>query len=106
MSVIELYRFRVKPGQAAEVAVLERESNERVGRLGLPRGRMFNTAVGGDDTLSRILMIEYEDLRAWGDAMVKSLSAPDYADFARKWFGPDAPVVLVSRSLLTEVSVG
>lgn len=105
MAVIEVYRFKVKPGRSPDVATLERESNERVKRLGLPTGRMFNTAVGGEDTLSRVLMIEYPDLTAWADAMVKSLAAPDYAEFARKWFGPDGPVELVSRSLLTEVDV-
>jgi hypothetical protein len=105
MSVVELYKFRVKPGRAGDVASMERQANERVSRLGLPKGRMFNTAVGGDDTLSRVLIIEYEDLHQWSNAMVKSLTAPDYAEFARKWFGEDSPVELLSRSLLTEVTV-
>ncbi len=64
--------------------------------------RMFSNTASGPDTRSLVLMIEYEDMAAYG---VRTAFENANAEWKKLFEAkPDSPETLVSVQLLTEVS--
>jgi hypothetical protein len=106
MAVLDVFVFQVKPGKEADVSPLVKEVNEYTYSYRKPKGRLFITTVGGQDFLTRTVIIEYDTLQAWTEDAVSADISPNWLAMRQKIFGPDAPWTPVSRSLLTEVDVG
>jgi hypothetical protein len=103
MAVRDVISFQPKPGRVPEIAALMKEGNEVADQIGVPQARLFNTAVGGEDFLTRVVVIEYENFEAWAQATTKQNASPEWRTLLPKIFGADAPWTVVSRNLLNEV---
>ncbi len=102
MSVIAIFKYDIKPGRLPEflkklTQAAEPKFNSRV----MPKSvRMFRSTVPGPGH-GVILMIEYEDMAAYGARTAFENANPEW----RKLFEPtrDSPETLISVELLTEL---
>lgn len=104
MSVIAVFRYDVKPGQMdAFMAKLREAAHPRFAGPVMPKGiRLFRSTVPGPDTGPVILMIEYEDMAAYGARTSFENANPEWKLlFERR---ADAPETLLSVELLTEMT--
>jgi hypothetical protein len=105
MAVIAIFKYDVKPGRMADfMAKLGEAASPKFNSRAMPKSvRLLRSTVPGPDTGPVILMIEYEDMAAYG-----ARTAYEYANpLWRKLFDPtpDAPETLLSVELLTEMPV-
>jgi hypothetical protein len=103
MAVLAIFRYEVKPGRTGDfIEKLQKAAGPEFNSEVMPKGvRIFRTAVPGPDTGGLILVIEYEDMAAYGARTAFENANPQW----RKLFESksDSPERLVSVELLTEV---
>jgi hypothetical protein len=102
MSVIAAFKYDVKPGRLAEfLKKLAQAAEPKFDSPVMPKSvRMFRSTVPGP-AHGIILMIEYEDMAAYGARTAFEHSNAEW----RKLFEPtrDSPETLISVELLTEL---
>jgi NIPSNAP len=105
MAVIAIFTYEVKPGRMEDfMAKLRKAGEPRFESQIMPKSfRLFRNTVPGPETGTLIMMIEYEDMAAYGARTVFEDSNPEW----RKLFAaqPDSPETLRSVQLLTEFSI-
>jgi len=105
MSVIAIFKYDIKPGRLPDfMKKLAQAAEPKFASDAMPKSvRMFRSTVPGPDH-GVILMIEYDDMAAYGARTVFEHANPEW----RKLFEPtrDAPESLVSVELLTELPAG
>lgn len=103
MSVIAIYRYAVKPGRMADfIAKLGEAASPKFSSRAMPRSvRIMRSTVPGPETGPVILMIEYDDMAAYGARIAYEQSNANW----RKLFEPtpDSPETLLSVELLSEM---
>jgi hypothetical protein len=103
MAVVAVYKYAVKPGRMADfMAKLGEAASPKFNSRVMPASvRMFRSTVPGPDTGAVILMIEYEDMAAYGARAAYEHSNQNW----KKLFEPtpDSPETLLSVELLTEM---
>jgi hypothetical protein len=101
--VVAVYKYAVKPGRMADfMAKLGEAASPKFNSRVMPNSvRMFRSTVPGPDTGAVILMIEYEDMAAYGVRAAYEHANQNW----KKLFEPtpDSPETLVSVELLTEM---
>src|SRR5713101_4202969 len=101
MAVIAIFTYEVKPGRMDDfMAKLKKAGDPRFESKVMPKSfRLFRSTVPGPDT-PVIMMIEYEDMAAYGARTAFEDSNPEW----KKLFEaqPDSPATLSSVQLLTE----
>jgi hypothetical protein len=104
MTVIATFKYQVKPGRMSDfMRKLGEAAQPRFESPVMPRSiRLFRSTVPGPDTGPVILMIEYEDMAAYGARTAFENANPDW----RRLFEatPDSPETLLSVELLTEMT--
>lgn len=102
MSVFALFRYDVKPGRMADfLAKLGDAASPRFDSPIMPKSvKLLRSAVPGPDTGGINLLIEYEDMAAYGSRTAFENANAEW----RKLFEaqPDSPETLVSVELFTE----
>lgn len=102
MSVFALFRYDVKPGHMADfLAKLGDAASPRFDSPIMPKSvKLLRSAVPGPDTGGINLLIEYEDMAAYGSRTAFENANAEW----RKLFEaqPDSPETLVSVELFTE----
>jgi len=105
MAVIAIFKYEVKPGRLGDFMAKLAEAAEEKFKSGvMPKSvRIFHSTVPGPDT-GVILMIEYEDMAAYGARTTFETSNAEW----RRLFEPsrDSPQTLVAVELLTELPAG
>jgi hypothetical protein len=102
MAVAYVSQWRVAPGRSQEATGLFREAKQIATRLGAAV-RVYNALAAGPDTFIRSFVMEVEDLEAWG-RLAQSLSTDaEWLTFQPKLFNAQAPMTLISNSVLNEV---
>ncbi len=105
MAVIAIFKYQVKPGRVEDfMTKLHDAAHTRFDSPAMPKSfRLFRSTVPGPDTGPVIMMIEYDDMAAYGARTAFENANPEW----RKLFAatPDSPETLISVELLTEVSV-
>lgn len=104
MSVIAKFIYEVKPGRMAEfMAKLAKAGGPEFVSDVVPKSfRLFRSTVPGPDTGHIVMLIEYEDMAAYGARTTFENQHPDWRRlFAQQ---PDSPERLISVELLTEFS--
>ena len=68
MAVIAIFKYEVKPGRMVDfMAKLKAAADPKFNSPAMPKSvRLFRSTVPGPDTGPVILMIEYEDMAAYG----------------------------------------
>jgi hypothetical protein len=103
MAVIAIFTYEVKPGRMDDfMAKLKKAADPRFESKVMPKSfRLFRSTVPGPDTGPVIMMIEYEDMAAYGARTAFENSDPEW----KKLFEahPDSPETLLSVQLLTEI---
>jgi hypothetical protein len=102
MAVIAIFKYQVKPGRMTDfMGKLKQASGPQFLSKIMPKSfRLFRSTVPGPDTGPVILMIEYEDMAAYGSRTAFENSTPAWKSlFEAK---PDSPETLISVELLTE----
>jgi hypothetical protein len=103
MAVIAVYRYAVKPGRMSDfIAKLGEASSPKFNSRVMPNTvRLLRSTVPGPDTGSVIVMLEYDDMAAYGVRAAYEHANP----FWRKLWEPtpDSPETLLSVELLTEM---
>jgi hypothetical protein len=103
MSVMAIFKYDVKPGRFADfMKKLAQAADPKFDSPVMPQSiRMFRSIVPGPDH-GVILMIEYEDMAAYGARTAFENANPEW----RRLFEPtrDSPETLVSVELLTEIT--
>jgi len=103
MAVIAIFTYDVKPGRMDDfMAKLQQAADPRFASNVMPKAfRLFRSTVPGPDTGPIIMMIEYEDMAAYGVRTAFENSNPEW----KKLFEarPDSPETLRSVQLLTEL---
>lgn len=103
MAVIAIYTYEVKPGRMDEfMAKLRKAAEPSFESKVMPKSfRLFRSTVPGPDTGAVIIMIEFEDMAAYGARATFENSNPEW----KKLFEaqPDSPETLRSVQLLTEI---
>jgi hypothetical protein len=104
MAVLAIFRYEVKPGRTGDfIEKLPKAAGPEFNSEAMPKGvRIFRSTVPGPDTGGLILVIEYEDIAAYGARTAFENANPQ----GRKLFEAksDSPERLVSVELLTEVT--
>jgi hypothetical protein len=104
MAVLAIFRYEVKPGRMCDfMEKLKKAASPEFNSTVMPKGvRLFRSAVPGPDTGGLILVIQYEDMAAYGARTAFENSNAAW----RKLFeaNPDSPERLVSVELLTEMA--
>ena len=104
MAVIAVFRYEVKPGRMDDfMTKLKEAAHPRFESKVMPKSfRLFRSTVPGPDTGPVIMMIEYEDMAAYGARTAFENSNTEW----KKLFEaqPDSPETLRSVELLTEIS--
>jgi hypothetical protein len=102
MAVIAVFKYEVKPGRLSDfLAKLAEAAGAKFNSAVMPKSvRLFRSTVPGPDN-GVILMIEYEDMAAYGARTAFENANADW----RRLFEPtrDSPETLVSVELLTEL---
>ena len=104
MSVLAIFTYDVKPGRMDDfLAKLGEASGPKFNSEVMPRSvRLFRNTVPGPDTDSVILVIEYEDMAAYG---ARTAFENQNAEWRMLFSSqPDSPESLRSVQLLTEFS--
>ena len=105
MAVIAVFKYHVKPGQMDDfMAKLREAASSRFASSSMPKSfRLFRSTVPGPDTGPVIMMIEYDDMAAYGARTAFENANPEW----KKLFeaSPDSPETLISVELLTEMAV-
>ena len=102
MSVLAIFTYEVKPGRMQDfMAKLAKAAGPQFQSEAMPRSvRLFRNTVPGPDTGPVILIIEYEDMAAYGARTAFENRSREWRDlFASE---VDSPERLVSVQLLTE----
>src|SRR5260370_10014033 len=103
MSVIAVFKYDIKPGRLPDfLKKLAQAAEPKFNSPAMPKSvRMFRSAVPGPGH-GVILMIEYEDMAAYGARTAFENANPEW----RKRFEPtrDSPETLISLEFLTELS--
>lgn len=104
MSVIAVFRYGVKPGQMdAFMAKLREAAHPRFTSPVMPKSiRLFRSTVPGPDTGPVFLMIEYEDMAAYGARTAFENANPEWKRLFEQ--RADSPETLLSVELLTEMT--
>jgi len=103
MSVLAIFTYDVKPGRMQDfLAKLKQAADAKFNSPVMPKSvRLFRNTVPGPDTGSVLLVIEYEDMAAYGARTTfENANAEWRALFASH---PHSPETLVSVQLLTEL---
>jgi hypothetical protein len=102
MAVFAIFTYGIKPGRLNDfLAKLGQAAGSQFNSPVMPKSvRMFRNSVPGPDTDSLILVIEYEDMAAYGARTAFENSNAEWrALFSSQ---PDSPEALRSVQLLTE----
>lgn len=103
MAVFAIFTYSVKPGRLPDfMAKLGEAASPKFNSPIMPKSaRLFRNSVPGPDTDSLILILEYEDMAAYGARSAYETGNPEW----RALFGsqPDSPEILRSVQLLTEL---
>jgi len=102
MAVIAIFTYDVKPGRMNDfMEKLGKAASPQFNSPVMPKSvRLFRNTVPGPETGAVILMIEYEDMAAYGARTAFENNSREWKElFASK---PDSPETLVSVQLLTE----
>jgi quinol monooxygenase YgiN len=103
MAVIAKFIYEVKPGRLADfMAKLAQAAEPKFNSPVMPKSfRLFRSTVPGPDTGHIVMLIEYDDMAAYGARTDFEAKNPEWKQlFAAS---PDAPERLVSVELLTEI---
>jgi hypothetical protein len=103
MSVLAIFTYDAKPGRLQDfLSKLKQAADAKFNGPMMPRSvRLFRNTVPGPDTGPVLLVIEYEDMAAYGARTTfKNANAEWKALFASD---PNSPETLVSPQLLTEL---
>jgi len=104
MPVIAIFRYEVKPGRMADfMAKLKEAAAPKFTSPVMPKSfRLFRSTVTGPDTGPVIMMIEYQDMAAYGARTAFENANPEW----KKLFEatPDSPERLLSVELLTAMA--
>jgi hypothetical protein len=105
MTVIAIFKYQVKPGRMPDFIAKLQEAGPppRFNSPVMPKSfRLFRSTVPGPDTGPVIMMIEYEDMAAYGARTAFENANAEW----RKLFEatPESPETLLSVELLTELS--
>lgn len=102
MAVIAKFIYEVKPGRMSDfMAKVAQAAAPKFNSAVMPKSfRLFRSTVPGPDTGNVIMLIEYEDMAAYGARTAFENSNPEW----KRLFAaaPDSPERLVSVELLTE----
>jgi hypothetical protein len=104
MAVQAIFTYEVNPGRMVDfLGKLEKAAGRRFHSNVMPKNvRLFRNAVPGPDIAGMILMIEYEDMAAYGARTAFENSNAEWRElFEAK---PDSPERLISVQLLTEIT--
>ena len=104
MAVLAIFTYEVKPGRTKDfMAKLHEAASPKFNSKVMPKSvRLFRNTVPGPDTGPVILVIEYEDMAAYGARTAFENANPEWKQlFASK---PDSPETLVSVQLVTEMT--
>jgi hypothetical protein len=103
MSVLAIFTYDVKPGRMQDfLSKLKQAANAKFNSPVMPKSvRLFRNTVPGPDTGPVLLVIEYQDMAAYGARTTFENDNPEWrALFAAH---PNSPETLVSVQLLTEM---
>jgi NIPSNAP len=103
MSVLAIFTYEVKPGRMQDfLSKLKQAADAKFDSPVMPKSvRLFRNTVPGPDTGPLLLLIEYEDMAAYGARTTFENANPEWrALFAAH---PNSPETLVSVQLLTEL---
>jgi len=104
MAVIAKFIYEVKPGRLSDfMAKLQQAAGPEFNSPVMPKSfRLFRSTVPGPDTGHVVMLIEYEDMAAYGARTTFENSNVEW----RRLFAvtPNSPERLVSVELLTEFS--
>ena len=104
MAVFAIFTYQVQPGRLSDFsAKLATAASPQFASPVMPKSvRLFRNTVPGPDTGPVMLVIEYEDMAAYGARTTFENSNPEWqALWASK---PDSPETLLSVQLWTEFS--
>jgi len=104
MSVIAIFKYQVEPERMADfMAKLQEAASQKFSSKVMPKSfRLFRSTVPGPDTGPVIMMIEYDDMAAYGARTAYENSNPEWKRlFEAK---ADSPETLLSVELLTEMT--
>jgi hypothetical protein len=104
MAVLAIFTYEIKPGKMEDfLAKLATAADSKFSSKVMPKSvRLFRNTVPGPDTDQVILIIEYEDMAAYGVRTTYENSNREWKElFASK---PDSPEKLISVQLLTELN--
>ncbi len=103
MSVLAMFRYDVAPGRFGDfMAKLDQAAGPRFTSSVMPKSaRLFRSTVPGPDTAGVTLILEYEDMAAYGARTAYENSNPAWHRLFEAT--PDSPERLVSVELLTSV---
>ena len=104
MSVIAIFKYQVQPGRMHDfMAKLGQAAGPQFDSPVMPKSvRLFRSTVPGPDTGPLLLMIEYEDMAAYGARTAFENANPDWKRLFEAT--PDSPETLLSVELLTEMA--
>jgi hypothetical protein len=102
MAVLAIFTYSIKPGRLNDfMAKLREAASPRFNSEVMPRSaRLFRNSVPGPDTDSLILILEYDDMAAYGARTAYETSNVEWRALFRSQ--PDSPEALRSVQLLTE----
>ena len=103
MSVLAIFTYEVKPGRMQDfLSKLKQAADAKFDSPVMPKSvRLFRNTVPGPDTGPLLLLIEYEDMAAYGARTTFENANPEWrALFAAH---PNSPETLISVQLLTEL---
>ena len=103
MAVLAVFRYAVKPGRMGDfLAKLEAAAEPRFDSPTMPRGvRLFRNTVPGPDTGPVILVLEYDDMAAYGARTVFEQANADWRALFEA--SAESPETLLAVELLTEL---
>ncbi len=104
MSVIAIFKYQVKPGRMFDfMAKLRQAAHPRFNSPVMAKSfRLFRSTVPGPDTGPVIMMIEYEDMAAYGARSAFENANAEWRNLFEAT--PESPEALLSVELLTEFS--
>ncbi len=104
MAVIAIFKYQIAPGRMSDfMAKLEQAAAPKFNSDVMPKSfRLFRSTVPGPDTGPVIMMIEYEDMAAYGARTAFENANSDWKALFEA--SADSPETLISVELLTEMS--
>ncbi len=105
MAVRSISIFQIRPGRRQEFLKNATEAKRNLTRLGASF-RIAETTLGGPNTGSVIVALEFKDIAAFAAFTVKAQKDAKWQAFQTKVNGgPDPATTLVSRSLITDIDL-